>query len=159
NLEARTGEPRRAPLVLGPAEVAAFSADGTVLATSQPNGSVQQWDPATGTRLGTPLELPQPGAKLCYSPDGQHLAVACRDRSVRLGDATSGWPLGPPLLHRSGVLDLRFTPDGVSLVTLTAAGRRHTWPLPRPVADEPGRMELWLQARGGIRPENNAVAL
>jgi Flp pilus assembly protein TadD len=57
------------------------------------------------------------------------------------------------------VLDLRFTPDGASLVTLTATGRRHAWPLPNPVADDPERMELWLKAAGGVGLEQSAVLL
>jgi Flp pilus assembly protein TadD len=158
-LDARTGAARHAPLALAPAEEAAFSADGVALATSHSNGSVQQWDPATGQRAGALIELPQPVARLRYSPDGQVLAVACRDHSVRLWDAASCSPLGPPLLHHVGVLDLQFTPDGASLVTLTATARLHTWPLPKPVADDPERMELWLQAAGGIGLENNAIVL
>src|SRR5262249_18562444 len=132
-LDARTGAARHAPLVLAPAEEAAFSADGGTLATSHSSGSVQQWDLATGKRAGRLMELPQPVARLRYSPDGQVLAVACRDQSVHLWEAASCWPLGPPLLHRSDVLDLRFTPDGAALVTLTATGRLHIWPLPKPV--------------------------
>jgi serine/threonine protein kinase/WD40 repeat protein/tetratricopeptide (TPR) repeat protein len=158
-LDARTGEARQAPLVLTPAEEAVFSPDGTMLAASQSNGSVQQWDAATGRRVGALLGLPQPAARLCYSPDSQFLAVACRDQSVRVWDAANGAPLGPPLLHRTGVLDLRFTPDGASLVTLTTTGRRRNWPLPKPVADDPERLELWLQAQGGIGFRNQAIGL
>jgi WD40 repeat protein/tetratricopeptide (TPR) repeat protein len=158
-LDARTGAARHAPLVLAPAAEAAFSADGVALATSHSNGSVQQWDPTTGMRSGALIELPQPVVRLRYSPDGQVLAVACRDESVRLWDAASRSPLGPPLLHPVGVLDLQFTQDGASLVTLTATGRLHTWPLPQPVADDPERMELWLQAAGSVGLENNAIVL
>jgi WD40 repeat protein/tetratricopeptide (TPR) repeat protein len=158
-LDVRTGAAQQASLVLAPAAEAAFSAGGSALATSHSNGSVQQWDPATGQRKGTLLELPQPAARLRYSPDGQVLAIACRDQSVRLWDTVGCVPLGPPLLHRAGVLDLRFTPDGAALVTLTATGRLHTWPLPQPVTDEPERMELWLRASGGVGLENNAIVL
>jgi WD40 repeat protein len=158
-LDAQTGAARQAPLALVPAEEAVFSAGGTALATGHSNGSVQQWDPTTGKRAGARIELPQPVARLRYSPGDQVLAIACWDQSVRLWDAASCAPLGPPLLHQVGVLDLRFTPDGASLVTLTATGRMHTWPLPKPVADDPERMELWLQARGGVGLENNAIVL
>jgi tetratricopeptide (TPR) repeat protein len=142
---------------LEPAEEAVFSAGGAALATSHSNGSVQQWDPITGQRAGALIELPNPVARLRYSPNGQVLAVACRDQSVRLWDAASCLPLGPALLHRTDVLDLRFTTDETSLVTLTATGRMHTWPLPKPVADDLERMELWLQAAGGVGLENNAI--
>jgi Flp pilus assembly protein TadD len=158
-LDARTGAARYHPLVLAPAEEAVFSDGGAALATSHANGSVQQWDPATGERAGPPLELAGPAARLRYSSDGQILAIACRDQSIRLWDAASCVPLGPPLLHRADVLDLRFTPGGASLATLTATGHLRTWPLPEPVTDDPERMELWLQVTGGIRPEHDSIVL
>jgi WD40 repeat protein/Flp pilus assembly protein TadD len=158
-LDARTGTALHHPMVLSPAEETVFGPGGTALATSHSNESVQQWDPSTGRRAGRLLEVSQPIARLCYSPDGQVLAIACGDRSIRLWDAKGCSPLGPPLLHQAGVLDLRFTPDGASLITLTAAGSTRTWPLPQPVADDPGRFELWLRARGGIGVENGSVVL
>ncbi|MFO0846609.1 MAG: hypothetical protein U0797_30290, partial [Gemmataceae bacterium] len=159
SLDAQTGAARQAPLALPPAEEAVFRAGGAALATSQSKESVQQWDAATGKRAGALLELPQPLAGLCYSPDGQTLAVSCQDGSVRLWDAASGAPLGPPLLHQTKVLDLRFTPDSGSLVVLTATGRTHTWPVAVPVADDPDRMELWLQVSAGVDSRNDAVTL
>jgi WD40 repeat protein/Flp pilus assembly protein TadD len=158
-LDAETGSAWQAPLALAPAEEAVFSAAGTALATSHSNGVIQQWDPATGNRAGALIELQQPATRLGYSPDGQVLAVACRDQSVRLWDVASCAPIGPPLLHQAGVLDLRFTPECDSLVTLTATGRLHTWPLPKPVADDPERMELWLRASGGVGLENDSIVL
>lgn len=157
--DARTGAPRHEPPVLAPADEAAFTADGATLATGHSNGSVQQWNAATGGRAGGVCELTRPTTRLAYGPNGRILAVACRDQSVRLWDAGSCFPLGPPLLHRAELLDLRFTPDGGSLVTLTATGRTHTWPLPRPVADDPERMGLWIRSRGGIGLENGSVVL
>jgi WD40 repeat protein/Flp pilus assembly protein TadD len=158
-LDARTGAARHDPVVLSPADEAVFGPGGAVLATGHSNESVQQWDPATGRRAGGLLEVSRPIARLCYSPDGQVLAIACQDRSVRLWDASGLSPLGPQLLHEADVLDLRFTPDGASLVTLTATGRARTWALPQPVADDPGRFELWLRARGGIGLERGSVVL
>jgi Flp pilus assembly protein TadD len=144
---------------LEPAEAAAFSTGGAALVTSHSTGGVQQWDPVAGERSGPLFELPHPVALLGYSPDGQILAIACRDQFVRLWDAGSCTPLGPPLLHQADVLDMRFARDGASLATLTATGRLHTLPLPKPVADDPERMELWLQAAGGVGLENNVIAL
>jgi Flp pilus assembly protein TadD len=149
-LDARTGAARHDPAVLLGGDEAVFGAGGAMLATAHSNGSVQQWDPATGRRAGGLLEVLQPVARLAYSPDGRALALAYRDWSVRLWDASACSPLGPPLLHRAEVLDLRFTPDGASLVTLTATGRIRAWPLSQPIADDPERFELWLRARGGI---------
>jgi Flp pilus assembly protein TadD len=158
-LDTRRGAARHDPAVLSPADDAVFGAGGAALATAHPNESVQQWDPATGQRAGALLEVSQLVARLCYGPNGQVLAVACKDHSVRLWDASGCLPLGPPLLHEAEVLDLRFTPDGTSLVTLTATGRTRAWPVPQPVADDPERFELWLQARGGIGLENNSIVL
>jgi Flp pilus assembly protein TadD len=156
-LDARTGAPRGQPLTLEQVDQAVFSADGAGLATSQPDGSVQQWDPTTGQRVGPPLAQPHPAASFVFSPDRRMLAVACRDQTVRLWDAATSWPVGPPLPHGAPVLDLAFTPDCAALVTLTAAGAAHTWPVPGLVADDPDPMELWLQATAGVRLQGTEV--
>jgi WD40 repeat protein/tetratricopeptide (TPR) repeat protein len=156
---ARTGAAPHDPVPLLPADEAVFSASGAALATAHANGSVQQWDTATGRRAAGVLELSHPVTRLAYSPDGRVLATACRDRSVRLWHAPASSPLGPPLLHQVDVLDLRFTPDGASVVTLTAAGHARAWPVPEPVADDPERFEWWLRARGGTGLENDYIVL
>jgi WD40 repeat protein/tetratricopeptide (TPR) repeat protein len=156
-LDARTGAARGQPLTLERVDQAVFSADGASLATSQSDGSVQQWNPAAGQRVGPPLAQPHPVVRFVFSPDRRTLAVACRDQAVRLWDAATSLPVGPPLPHRAPVLDLTFTPDCASLATLTATGAAHTWPLPRLVADDPDRMELWLQATAGVRLEGAQV--
>jgi Flp pilus assembly protein TadD len=158
-LDARTGTPRSQPLTLEQVDQAVFSADGAALATSQPNGSIQQWDPATGQRVGPPLAQPHPVTRCLYSPDRRILAVASRDHAVRLWDVAMALPLGPPLPHRAPILNLTITPDGGSLVTLTRTGKTYTWPMPGLVADDPDRMDLWLQATGGIRLEGTEVRL
>jgi tetratricopeptide (TPR) repeat protein len=44
-------------------------------------------------------------------------------------------------------------------VTATETGIMYTWPLPRPVADDPDRMEVWLQAVAGVKPKGTATVL
>jgi serine/threonine protein kinase/WD40 repeat protein len=151
-LDARTGKPRGQPVPLEQVDQAVFSADGEALAMSQPDGSVQQWEPPTGQRIGPPLAQPHSVTRFVYSPDRRMLAVAYRDHAVRVWDVATSLPVGPPLPHRTPVLDLTFTPDCASLVTLTMTGRTYTWPMPRLVADDPDRMEVWLQANGGSGP-------
>lgn len=158
-LDTRTGQPRKDPLPLDRAELAAFSADGAALATCDTAGSVQQWDPATGLRRGPAMVQPHPVAALRYSPDRKTLAVLCHDNTVRLWDTATGLPIGPPLLHRRGVLSLTFTPQSSAVVTATDTGAMYTWPLSRPVADDPDRMEVWVQAVGGVTPKGTATVL
>jgi WD40 repeat protein/tetratricopeptide (TPR) repeat protein len=156
--DAETGERRAEPSTLEPAEQVAFSPDGSLLATSSPNGHVRQWDAATGKALEPLLLSPSPVLALQFSGDGKVLAAVCQDHAVRLWDAATSLPLGPPLLHRAGVLGLAFRADG-TLATVTATGRTQTWSLPEPVADDPERLQLWIEATAGVKLRGDEVAL
>jgi WD40 domain-containing protein len=71
----------------------AFSPDGKLLASSDSNGTVRPWNPATGKRVGTPIRTGVPG--VAFSPDGRLLATG--DGTVRLWNPATGqlagcWP-------------------------------------------------------------------
>jgi WD40 repeat protein/tetratricopeptide (TPR) repeat protein len=155
---AETGEAAAEPLALEPADQAAFSPDGKWLAGSSTNGNVRLWNAADGTRREPLLKSPYPIASLHFSPDGKVLAAICQDNAVRLCDTATRQPLGPPLLHRSAVLGLTFLSDR-SLATVTAQGRTQTWLLPEPVADDPERLQLWIEATGGVKLNGSEVVL
>jgi tetratricopeptide (TPR) repeat protein len=122
-------------------------------ATSASN--VQQWDTRTRKRFGPAMVYPEPAQVIRYSPDGKRLAVAYLDDSVRLWDADTGWPLGPPLVHTSPPVQLAFSDNNRTLLSITEAGIVRTWPVPYPVQDDAHRFEVWMQARAGLRLEDD----
>jgi WD40 repeat protein/tetratricopeptide (TPR) repeat protein len=156
--DAETGAARGESLVLRPAEQVAFGPDGRLLATSFPNGTVRLWDAATGAALEPLLQSPFPVVSLQFNGDGTVVAGVCQDNAVRLWDTATRLPLGPPLLHRASVLSVAFRTDG-TVVTVTTTGRTQTWPVPEPVADDLERIQLWIEATGGVQLQGEEVVL
>jgi WD40 repeat protein len=103
-----------------PVTWATFSPDGQRIATATVI-SAQQWDAATGEKLGPPLEHASDVLTVAYSPDGRLLLTASWDQTAQLWDAATGAKAGPPLPHDHGVLSAAFAPDGKSI--LTVAGK------------------------------------
>jgi Tol biopolymer transport system component len=63
---------------------AAFSPDGTRLATAAFDGTVRLWDSRTGAQLVTVTESGSPVRGVAFSSDGQLLASLAEDGTVRI---------------------------------------------------------------------------
>jgi len=91
---------------------AAFSPDGTLLATAGRDHSVKVWD-VPKRQLAAELLHPDSAPDAAFSPDGTLLATACLDDFVRLWD-TASWreiarlQVARLYSHRT----LAFSPDG-----------------------------------------------
>jgi WD40 repeat protein len=159
SLDATTGQPRGEPLALVGGAAAVFSPDGSRAATADYGGTVRQWDTRTGAQVGGAMPHPTRVVSLHYAPGGRLFASVCEDESLRLWDARTCLPLGPPLIHRSPVLAVEFSPDGRTLLTATASGRVHCWPVPEPVLDDADRFARWVEVFGGMRRHGDEVTL
>jgi WD40 repeat protein len=96
----------------------AFRGDGERLVTTSADGTVRQWDSATGREVESPyVRLTAEVVTAAYSPDGRWIASGGTDRTVRLWDAGNQQDLA--VLHgHTGVVDyLAFTADGRRLVS------------------------------------------
>jgi WD40 repeat protein/DNA-binding SARP family transcriptional activator/energy-coupling factor transporter ATP-binding protein EcfA2 len=111
----------------------AFSPDGTKLATTDWEGTLDIWDVATGRRLA---RIPDPDqavtASVAWSPDGTTIAVTDWENTLRLFDVATRGEIGPPFqLGPVGGNDNPygvFTPDGKDVVVSDDTGR--TWVVP-----------------------------
>jgi WD40 repeat protein/serine/threonine protein kinase len=113
------------------AECAAFSADGTVLATGDLNGSVKLWDLAGGTERATLLGHSGGVTSLAFTPDGKTLASGGADMTIRLWRVSDGRELLVLQGHADPISRLAFSPNGSTLVS--AAGSH----------DGPGTILVW----------------
>ena len=111
----------------------AFSPDGTKLASTDWNGSLDFWNPKTGESLG---KISDPdlavGASVSWSPDGRTIALTDWSNTLRLFDVATRTEIGSPfqLLVGQPTADpyAAYTPDGKNVIVSDIYGQ--TWVAP-----------------------------
>ena len=123
------------PSTPGSMTTVAWTPDGATVATSDKNGLIYLWDPATGHQQGRPLEVT--GAGKAYttaiSPDGTLLAAGYSNGTTYLWNLTSRHLIGalpdPGPTAGKEVDTVAFSPDGRTLVTADGNGASYLWPV------------------------------
>ncbi len=116
----------------------AYSRDGRVLATTNPDGKVRLWNASTHTQIGAPIIVPSDGNGgivvdgVAFSPDGKILATADRDGTARLWDVSTRAQVGAPITipggnTYGGLFSVAFSPDGETLATGDGDGTVRLW--------------------------------
>ena len=105
---------------------AAFSPDGTLLATTSMMGRAFLWDAASGAARGTLAGHDRGWAVMTavFSPDGTHVATGSQDWTARIWDTGTG-TLRTTLTCEESVFDVAFSPEGTLLATV--CGDRAIW--------------------------------
>jgi WD40 repeat protein len=94
----------------------AYSPDGKRLVSRSADGTVKEWDAATGQEIRTIKlkDYPQGRVWAQYSPDGKQLVVVNRDAALQVWETTTGQQLrtlkSPVAAH--DFMSLAFGPDG-----------------------------------------------
>lgn len=106
---------------------AAFSSDGSLLATGSADKTARIWDAAAGHRLATLRGHANAVTHLAFNHDGRTIATASGDHTATVWDATTGRALISLRGHRAPVTTVDFSPDGTSLVTASHDGTASVW--------------------------------
>jgi WD40 repeat protein/serine/threonine protein kinase len=104
----------------GSVHQAAFSPDGTRLASAGGDGTVKIWDATTGAVVRDLRGHSGVVMSVAFSPDGRLLASAGLDGMLRVWDAVDGTPLVTLRELDERFLTIAFSPDGSRIA---AAGR------------------------------------
>jgi WD40 repeat protein len=104
----------------GQAYDAAFSPDGTQIASAGEDRTVKLWDARTGRLARTFTGHDDVVTSVAFSPDGGRLAAAALNGTVVVWEAATGRPIctfgGQP---GKVVVDLAFSPDGAQIASAT----------------------------------------
>ena len=103
---------------------AAYSPDGSTIATIGTDDQIRLWDAATGAPGPTLAGHRGEVLGVAFSADGARVVSYGADGTARLWDTRSGRPSAPPLAHATWVLAAAFSPDAARVVT--ASGARAT---------------------------------
>jgi len=108
---------------LGPIACAAFSPDGTLVATGGFDGEAHLWNAADGTHVRSLVDAE--GVchlgwlfDLGFSPDGSWIVSAGQDGRARMWSTESGEPIGQIAGFERAVTGVSIAPDGARLATI-----------------------------------------
>jgi len=106
---------------------AAFSPDGSLLATCADDKTVRLWPTASRKRIRPLIGHEKPVSAVAFSPSGDLLASAAEDRTVRLWHVGKRYCLTALRGHTAPVTGVAFSPTGDLLVSSGEEGALRLW--------------------------------
>ncbi|MEV6105924.1 WD40 repeat domain-containing protein [Streptomyces sp. NPDC051940] len=111
----------------GTVRSAAFSPDGSLVATGSYDSTVRIWDAVTGQLLQDLTGHLHPVNGVAFSPDGTCVASGADDDTVRICEVGSGSVRLVITGHAGWVNMVAFSPDGTRLATAGEDGTARIW--------------------------------
>lgn len=95
----------------------AWSPDGTRIASSSKDKTVQIWNATSGGHIYTYLGHTSDVYTAAWSPDGKHIASCSQDKTVQVWNAADGGHVFPYRGHKDAVINVAWSPNGVRLAS------------------------------------------
>jgi WD40 repeat protein len=105
----------------------AFTPDGRTLLSAGEDGTIREWDAATGQPLRVLARPPRRVYGLSVSPDGKTVASGSWDTLLRRWDLASGKEVQLPRGHEGTITSVRFGDDDKTVVSTAEDGTARTW--------------------------------
>jgi WD40 repeat protein len=106
---------------------AAFSPDGSQVATADGDGKVRVYSVATGNTVMTLDAGDADATSVAFSPDGSQIAAGYSSGMARVWNVSSRLPLTQLAGHTARVEAVRFSPDSREVVTVSDDGTVRVW--------------------------------
>jgi WD40 repeat protein/serine/threonine protein kinase/tetratricopeptide (TPR) repeat protein len=107
--------------------IAAFSADSSLLCTDDGNGNARIWDVSSRKPVSNSFRTEVYQGVFAFSPDNRCIVSCYKDHTARLWNCRTGAPLTAPLRHEAEVSAVAFAPDGGSIFTGSDDGAARRW--------------------------------